>query len=173
MKKSQVWISAVLYMGLGVILLTIILAAGMPVVNRLRDKNTVLQTKELMFGLDETIRAILSEGPGSRRAIRLVVGKGDFSIDPAANKIEWTMNTKIMLSEPEKDIEEGTLMIRTDETDVEKEYSTTLTLNYGGIVNIHEDSVKKITGTYDLIIINKGVIPDQDVPTISITEKPV
>ena len=50
MKNGQTWISAVLYIALGTILLTIILAAGLPVINNLRDKNVVIQTQRQSIG---------------------------------------------------------------------------------------------------------------------------
>ena len=55
-KGDSTWISAVLYFGIGIIIISILLAAGTPVVNRIRDKNTILQTKETMSNLDDNIR---------------------------------------------------------------------------------------------------------------------
>ena len=51
MKKGDIWISAALYFGLGIVVLSLILAAGLPVINKLRDKNIIIQTKEIMFKL--------------------------------------------------------------------------------------------------------------------------
>ena len=69
MKKGQTWISAVLYIALGTVVLTIIIAAGLPVLNKLRDRNAVLQTKEVLFELNNVIRTVVSEGPGSQRSL--------------------------------------------------------------------------------------------------------
>src|SRR3989344_9677985 len=99
-KKGDVWVSAVLYFGLGMVLLTIILAAGTPVVNRLRDKNIVLQTKEVMHTLDSNIREVAREGPGSQRPLAVDIRKGEFLIDRVNNKVEWSYDTKALLSEP-------------------------------------------------------------------------
>mgnify|MGYP001558011191 FL=1 len=55
-KGASIWISAVLYFGIGIIILTILLTAGLPVINKLRDKNIVIQTKQVMHTLDENIR---------------------------------------------------------------------------------------------------------------------
>ena len=44
-KKGDIWISAALYTALGLILITVILSVGMPFVNKIKDRNTVLQTK--------------------------------------------------------------------------------------------------------------------------------
>ena len=79
-KKGDIWISAVLYMGLGIIILTIILSAGLPVINRIRDKNLAIDTKESMFTIDKNIREVYNEGPGSQRPLILEIKKGDFNI---------------------------------------------------------------------------------------------
>ena len=69
-QKGDIWISAVLYMALGIIILVIVLSVAIPVVNKIRDKNIALNTKELMFDLDRNIRIVYSEGTGSRRPIK-------------------------------------------------------------------------------------------------------
>src|SRR3989338_2571061 len=109
MKKGDVWISAVLYMALGIIILVIVLSVGIPIVNKIRDKNIAINTKELMLDLDRNIRTVYSEGPGSRRPVKLQITKGTFSIDEAANTITWQFTTKVLLSQP--DIEEVPLVI--------------------------------------------------------------
>ena len=38
-KKGDIWVSAILYFGLGIIVIAILLAAGLPVINKLKDKN--------------------------------------------------------------------------------------------------------------------------------------
>ena len=45
-KKGEVWISAALYFGLGIIIITLILTAGMPVINKLTNRNTINWTFE-------------------------------------------------------------------------------------------------------------------------------
>ena len=69
MKLGEVWVSAVLYLALGLILITIVLAAGIPLINKIRDRNTVAQTKDILFVLDKNIRTVASEGTGSKRYV--------------------------------------------------------------------------------------------------------
>ena len=57
-KNGDVWISAVIYIGLGIVLLSIILAAGLPVIDRMRDTYTAKQTKEIMLTVDQNINII-------------------------------------------------------------------------------------------------------------------
>ena len=65
-KKGDVWVSAVLYIALGMVLITLILSAGLPLIEKMRDKNTIVQTKNLLFNINaniETIVLILSLMP--------------------------------------------------------------------------------------------------------------
>ena len=102
-KNGDIWISAVLYLGLGLLVITLILSAGMPLVDKLKDKNVISQTKTLLFAVDENIRAVTSEGPGSRRLLSpFDIGKGEIYVEP--NRIRWQMKT------PAKIMESGIVM---------------------------------------------------------------
>ncbi len=178
MKKGQTWISAVLYIALGTIIMTIILAAGMPVINKLKDKNVVIQTKEVMYGVDRAIRTVLSEGPGSQRTIHVDIGKGDFIIDGDKEQINWSMETKALLTAPDILIHEGNLNILTKETAVEEKYTIMLGIDYSDNADIQtgeleENIATTIKGRYSLIIKNTGVDftdPDATKSRVSIKE---
>lgn len=79
-KKGDVWVSAVLYFGLGIVVLTLILSVGMPVVNRLRDKNIATQTKDVFSSLDSNIREVARGGPGTQRILQLQMQKGEMKV---------------------------------------------------------------------------------------------
>ncbi|MEW6063094.1 MAG: hypothetical protein AB1571_01855 [Nanoarchaeota archaeon] len=173
MKKADIWVSAVMYIALGVVVISIILAAGMPVINKLRDKNTILQTKDLMFKLDETIRTVLTEGPGSKRALTMQIGRGDFVI--SNNVVEWSMESKVILSEPGEpgvEVKEGSLILRTDNTATKGEYKVHVKLDYSNIAVINTN-LKKLSGNYNLIIMNSGVDAESNMIKIDINEATV
>src|SRR3990167_9519809 len=88
-KKGDIWISAVLYFGLGIVVLSLILAAGLPVINKLRDKNIIIQTKDIMFSLDNLIRDVARSGAGEQRAVNLDIKKGQFLINNNHDTINW------------------------------------------------------------------------------------
>lgn len=138
-KKADIWISAALYFGLGVIVVTIILSAGLPLIDRLKDKNVVIETKDVMFTLDDNIRQVIRQGPGEQRVLTIEIKKGDLIIDNSGNMIVWAYTTKALLSEPGVEILEGNLKIITENTNVEKEYKITLTLSYEGLADIRAD----------------------------------
>jgi len=165
MKSAQIWVSAVIYMALGVIILTLVLTAGIPVVNKIRDKNLVIQTKELMNTLDKNIRTVYSEGPGSKRPIKITIEKGDFIINENNDVIQWSFDSSFQLSESGIEIKEGNLYIRTDKTP-ENTYLINLKLNYSSLVNITTNgATNNFAGTNKLIITNLGAQPP-DLPKI-------
>ncbi len=173
MKKGQTWISAVLYIALGTIVMTIILTAGMPVINKLKDKNIVVQTKEVMYGIDGAIRTVLSEGPGSQRTIHVDVGRGDFIIDGVNEHINWSMRTKALLTAPGIVIQEGNLNILTKETTVEGQYIIMLSIDYSDNSDIkieEEDTTKMIKGRYSLVINNRGLTGGAIKPIVNIKD---
>ncbi|MBS3147070.1 hypothetical protein J4471_05255 [Candidatus Woesearchaeota archaeon] len=157
MKKGDVWISAVLYMALGIIILVIVLSVGIPIVNKIRDKNIAINTKELMLDLDRNIRTVYSEGPGSRRPVKLQITKGTFSIDEAANTITWQFTTKVLLSQPDIEVQEGSLTILTRKAAQEKEYITSYKLDYDTILTLQSTAgTNFLSGKTNLIITNQG-----------------
>ena len=174
-KKGDIWISAALYFGLGIIVITIILSAGMPVINKLRDKNTVIQTKDLMFKLDNNIRSVIRGGAGEQRYVELEIKKGEFVIDQNAEKIKWTMESRILLSQPGVKIEEGNLIILTENSNVVGEYITELSLDYSNIDgsglkgDIKYTGTSVITGLNKLLIKNTGIDKDNNLIEVTIT----
>jgi len=157
MKKADIWISAVLYMALGIVILTIVLAAGIPIINKIKDKNLAIETKEVMITIDKNIRAVYNEGPGSRRPLKLEIKKGSLVVDNSNETIEYQLRTSVLLSQPDIEIQEGNLKILTQTTTAEKEYLTRLKLDYNGILNLTLQSSSNIlSGTNNLVITNIG-----------------
>lgn len=167
MTKGQIWISAVLYLALGIIILTIVLAAGTPVINNMKDKYTLTQTKEIMVTLDDNIRTVYNEGPGSQRPVKLKIGKGEFIIDDEYDNITWTFTTSFQVSELDTKINEDNLGIVTIDTGIEDQYETTLSLDYNGTLDLnYSATTATLSGSHRLLITNIGGDPLQ----IKITE---
>ena len=157
-KKGDIWISAVLYMALGIVILTIILAAGLPVINRIRDKNLAIDTKESMFTLDKNIREVYNEGPGSQRPLTLDIKKGNFIIDQDLNEINWSIESTVQLSDLDTVIQEGTLSIHSTKT-TSNDYLIIFGLDYDplNIDLVLNNPVNSLSGTNKLIVLNQGV----------------
>ena len=173
MKKGETWISVVLYIALGTIVLTIVLAAGMPVINKLRDKNIISETKDVFHQIDETVRTVINEGPGSQRIRTVQINKGLFQVRPDTDSVGWSMETKYIESEPGVVIKEGSLDILSyEDRYVIGKYWTSLNLTYFNIADIQlESSSQTFTGRFDLVIRNDGVPGGGTRPIIKFREK--
>src|SRR3989338_5630861 len=146
-KKGDIWVSAILYFGLGIIVIAILLAAGLTVINKLKDKN---------------ITEVLNGGPGTQRIVTLNLKKGEFRIDKESEEIIWNYrNSKVFLSEPNGiAVKDGKIDVITTKGTTKGTYDITLKLNYGDLANINPDGTGKITtisGLGDVVIRNGGI----------------
>ena len=171
-KKGDIWISAVLYFGLGIVIITILLAAGLPVINKLRDRNVIIQTKQVMYEVDQNIREVIKEGPGSQRVITVNIKKGIFRVDIKNSIVFWEYNnSKVLLSDPGIPVFEGKLTILSQYANIKNNYNIQLYTNYTGLANITRPTTKPSTlvGITDLVIRNDG-LDKNNLVIISISE---
>lgn len=176
--KGDIWVAAVLYMALGVIAITVILGAGLPLIEKMKDRNTVAQTKDLMQVLDETIRRVASEGPGSQRQLSpFVVKVGELTIDEIdaaeqeADSIYWTSKTKALIMEPGIKKKEGNMEVSLELTNIQDEYDIKLRLDYAEFLDVDlvSDFGNPFSGDFSLLIRNTGKFDeDTNLPTIEI-----
>lgn len=174
-KRGDIWISAVLYMALGIIVIALILAASLPVIDRLKDRNTVTETKKLLSTIDETITIVAKEGPGSQRELSpLTVNKGQLFIEEKNDTIFWQMKTTAPLLEPNVPIKEGILTLLLTPTPVKDEFQMSISTSYKNNINITliSDYKSPFTGKYSAVIQHTGTyttLPSGDVmPVIAI-----
>ncbi len=159
-KKGQIWVSAALYIALGIIVITVVLSAGLPLINKIQAKNTFLQTKKVMFNLDETIKGVMLEGAGSKRPVFVEIKEGELIIDPITNnkkRIIWTFLSKYNPGIEENiEIKEGNIKLFNQLKGSEYEITLTLDLtDFLGNADLKYDnemSKKVIMGSYNLAI---------------------
>ena len=161
-KKGDLWISAALYTVLGVILVTLILSVGLPFVKKIQTRNTLLQTKNIMFDLDSVIRSVYNEGYGSRRPLFIEINDGNFFIydkdtleaeDAKKNRILWTLISDDNLGiEPDLGfaIKEGNLNIESES--LGQGYKIKLYLDYEDINIDSQLSSELLSGKYNIIV---------------------
>ncbi|MBI2667453.1 hypothetical protein HYX17_01640 [Candidatus Woesearchaeota archaeon] len=157
--KGQIWISAVLYTALGVVIITIILSAGLPLINKIRDRNLVTQTKNIMHTLDDNIRKVVNEGPGSKRFISpLIIDGGELVIDETNDRMIWSLKTKNKMAEPNIVFDESSLKLFLNETAVEDEYIVNLELRYENFADLKLSSQYEnpFIGEYSMSIEHDG-----------------
>ncbi len=156
-KKADVWVSTVIYVGIAITIITIVLAAGLPVINRMRDRNTITETKDILYQLNDDIKQTIRDGPGAQRTPSIKISKGEFKIDPTG--IIWTLpNSKFKYSEIGESIQEGDLIINTTVTPVSDEYSVKLILDYSATKIKLESPIKTLSGQYNLLVKYSGVV---------------
>ncbi len=171
-KKGDIWVSAVLYIALGMVIMTLVLAAGLPVIKKMRDKNTVMQTKRMLLSIDENIRTIATEGPGSRRLIApLEIESGKLKANTNDESLEWDLTTKNKLMEPGIEFKEGSLTLKLNETMIEDEYEMRIMMNYTNTANLTIASgspTGPYQGRFSLIVTHTGNFDDKGMPEISL-----
>lgn len=176
-KKGQIWVSTVLYIALGIVAMTLILGAGLPMINRMKERNAVIEAKTVMHAISQAVTTVVTEGPGSRRVLDPVIIKGGkllFDVDN--ERIKWEMKTSAMMMEPCPDSDgectdenlkqrEGELEVYLLETLVEDEYMIFVEINYPTSVNLNYAAENKIrgslTGSHMVVISNDGATADR------------
>lgn len=174
-KRGDIWISAVIYIALGIIAISLILGAGLPLINNVRDRNTFQQTKEIMNAIDSAITSVVAEGPGSRRYLSpITIKKGElFFKKDATNEIVWLMETNSILQEPGSTISEGSLKVGFQEHElIVNLYVASLTYDYYNARKINlvvsEEDRQPLNGKYSISITNTGYEPGSDFVDVEI-----
>ncbi|MFH1455919.1 MAG: hypothetical protein ABIF40_03140 [archaeon] len=170
-KKGSLWVSAVLYLALGLVVLTLVLTAGMPMISKMKDKNTVAQTKEIFYTLNENILEVVSEGPGSKRVLSpFEIKAGEFNIDSINSKIIWQMTTTNELLEPGIEITEGPFKMLLSETNIVDEYELQLAMSYEDttVLSDTSDILGPYSGRYTLTVTRTGWDTNLELPSIEI-----
>lgn len=111
-KKGQIWLSAVSYVLITIIIIVLLLNTGLPLLEKVRDKSIYSRTKEVFLDLNEQIKDVQAEGPGSQRVIPIEIPKGTLAVEN--NQIKWTMESKAKIIEPRTKILLGDLIIGDD-----------------------------------------------------------
>ena len=178
-KKGQIWVSTVLYIALGIVAMTLILGAGIPMINKMKERNAVIEAKSVMHAVSQAITTVVTEGPGSKRVLDPVIIKGGkllFKVDE--EKVRWEMKTSALMMEycPTEDINErgecddddliqreGDLKVFLLETIVVDEYMITIDIDYPASgINLAYTSENEIrgslTGSHLVAISNDGAI---------------
>ena len=111
-KKGEIWVSAVMYVLVGVIVLTIVIEAGIPFIMGLQERSSVNRARSSFSSLDQQIQAVAREGQGSQRVMPLEVSEGTIRVED--DKLRWKIETKSKVLEPRTRVELGNLVIASD-----------------------------------------------------------
>ncbi len=158
--RGQVWIETVIYTLIAFVMIGLVLSFARPKIEELQDRAIIQQSTEMMKEIDSTILTMGTSG--NQRILDIGIKKGILKIDGRReqDKITFEMETKNIYSEPDKEINDGSIIILTKKG---SGYNTvTLTRDYSESYDIRfegENVLKEISKgsiPYKLSILNEG-----------------
>ena len=151
-RKSQLWISAILYILIIVVAITLILSVGIPIINEMRDKIAFNRAKDTMLNLDQHIVDIASEGEGSQRIIPIEISAGKLKVENS--QLIWEMDTGAEIVTSRSKIDIGNLVI-TSNANVQARTNTYDTENGSFILETELGATDVVRGDTFLVNISK------------------
>lgn len=180
-KRGDIWVSTVIYIAISIIVIAIVLLAALPLIQKLKDRNVTIQTKNILTQIDKNIKEVISSGPGAKRVISpIIIDSGLLEIDALNSDINWTMKTKDASAEPGILRQEGSVFIIVNERKaggsvVEGEFEIMQYLSYKENprleISLKDNSLKPpYTGRFTMSIRYLGTTPinGEQVPKIEI-----
>lgn len=156
--RGQVWIETVIYTLIAFVMIGLVLSFARPKIQEAQDQAVIQQSIEMMKTIDSTILTI--GATGNQRILEIAIKKGNLNVDSVNNKLIFEIESQALYSEPNKDIIDGSVIIRTEERSgfnlvtLTADYSETYNIKFNGA-----DELKRISqssNAYKLIISNKG-----------------
>ncbi len=133
MKKADIWVSTVIYMLIGLSIISALLFAAKPKIEEARDRFVINYMINTFNSLDGFIREI-NEVPGMARYFDIKISKGEFKVIPENDTIEWKISTNFKFSEIGQELKVGNVNL----ISLEKmgRIETKIWLNYVEPINI-------------------------------------
>ncbi len=92
-KGLSPFISAALIILIGIFVISLVLMAINPTLNKARDTVVVNEAIQNLRLIDQTIREVVSEGEGSKRTVSLSVSNGVYKVDPNSDSMNFSYRT--------------------------------------------------------------------------------
>jgi len=108
-KKSQVWISVIIYTLVAILALVLILNTAIPILTEMKDRAVFSKIKDIMLDLDRHITDIANQGEGSQSSVSFEVRDGEIKFEN--NKLIWELETKSEIMSPRTSMRQGNLII--------------------------------------------------------------
>jgi len=158
-RRGQIWVETVIYTLIAFVLIGLVLAFAKPGIEKLKDKSVIEQSIGMMEDLDLVITEVIQAGAGNKRVIKIAIRKGNLRLNCSDDKLLFELEGKYIYSEPGESIQQGNLIVTTEE--VGKLGIVTITRDYSdyNITYYGEDNLKTISKAdtpYNLIISNSG-----------------
>jgi len=163
-KKAQIWIETVIYTLIAFALIATVLAFVKPKIDEMQDKAIIEQTISMMKDVDSTVSEIVQGGSGNKRKIEVGINKGTLSIDGENDLILFEIDSEYVYSEPGKEIENGNLLVKTEEVGgvnkitIKRNY-TNYNITFSGKDEMK--SLSKASTPYTIFVTNNGKGDDE------------
>lgn len=108
-KKSQIWISVIIYTLVALLALLLLLNTGLPLLTEMKDRASFNKIKDIMLDLDRHISEISSQGEGSQSSVSFEIRDGEVKF--INNKLIWELETKSSIMSPRSSTVLGNLVI--------------------------------------------------------------
>ena len=108
-KKSQIWISVIIYTLVAVLALVLILNTGIPILTEMKDRAVFNKIKDVMLDLDRHITEIANQGEGSQATVSFEIRDGEILF--LDNQLIWELETKSKIVSPRTKTVLGNLII--------------------------------------------------------------
>ena len=108
-KKSEIWISAIIYTLVTILALTLILNTGIPILTEIKDRAVFERVKEIMLDLDKQIMEIARQGEGSQASVSFEVKDGQIRFHN--NQLIWEIKTNSEIISPRSKTRLGNLIL--------------------------------------------------------------
>lgn len=93
-------LAGALYVGILTMVIALVVQIGAPAIEKMQDTAAIGQAKDSFTSLDNIIREVSSEGKGSARVATVQVKKGGITVDPANERVVYTLRTKADVISP-------------------------------------------------------------------------
>ncbi len=157
-KAISTIVSYVLVAGISIAAVAIVLAIGLPAIDRAKDAALISEAKNIMQQIDANARQVLFEGSGSQRVFSISSTGGDYFSDASADRILFKLNSISGVIDPGTRRTEGNLLIsagtdvKASEYDANSDGANELVLENSRILF----AVKKSGNTSNYAVINNS-----------------
>jgi hypothetical protein len=108
-RKSQIWVSVVIYTLVAVLGLILVLNTGIPLLTEMKDRSVVSKVQDVMLTLDQHITDIAAQGEGSQATVSFEVRDGQVKFEDGT--LVWEVETKSKIISPRTSTSQGNLII--------------------------------------------------------------
>jgi type II secretory pathway pseudopilin PulG len=157
--RGQVWIETVIYTLIAFVMIGLVLSYARPKIQEIQDQAIIKQSTDMLKQIDSTLLSMGSAG--NQRILEISIKKGIIKIDGEEEKIIFEMDSKSLYSEPDKEINDGSVTILTQKR---ADFNLVqLTLNYKNIYNLKiqgRDEIRSLSSAstpYKISILNEGI----------------